>query len=285
MPVVTNYYSFSFNSQVFGGAGSPYQILSVDGLEGVPSIRNQDDNRGYSDGMFTGQDFYNGRSITMIVQTFGSGATSAQTNFNTLQSKLLPQTTGTTPLYFLLSPTGVEQFINARVRGVKTTIDPNYTYGMITSQIEFFCPFPFYFNNVSRTASLAISNPLGRTYNRTYNLVYGGGSYATTTAVTNDGWATSYPTITLNGPITNPTLGNVTQGYYLTFSGTYTNTDSLVINLQDKLITLNGNTARNLLTSGQWFSAPPGTSQFYLTGSSTLAGTTAANVQWYDSYI
>ena len=27
-----NYYSFAFNGFVFGGANSPYQILSVDGL-------------------------------------------------------------------------------------------------------------------------------------------------------------------------------------------------------------------------------------------------------------
>ena len=44
MPVITNSYSFSFAGITFGGAGSPYQILSVEGLEGLPGIRNQDDN-------------------------------------------------------------------------------------------------------------------------------------------------------------------------------------------------------------------------------------------------
>ena len=284
MPL-TNLYSFSFNGLTFGGAGSPYQVLSVDGLEGVPGIRNQDDNRGYADGMFSGQDFFSGRTISIILNVFGSGATSAQTNFNTLQSTLLPQATGTTPLYFLLSPTGIEQFINARVRAVRTTVDPNYTYGFITTQIELFAPNPTYYNNVLQTASLSVSNPLGRTYDRTYNLVYGGGSFATTTSVLNSGWATTYPTITLNGPITNPTLGNSTQNNFLTFSGTYTNTDVLTIDLYNKLVTLNGVSARNLLTSGQWFSAPPGTSQFYLTGTFTLVGTTSATVSWYSAFI
>lgn len=285
MPVVTNFYSFSFNSQTFGGAGSPYQILSVDGLEGIPAIRNQDDNRGYADGMFTGADFYSGRTITMIIQTFASGGNSAQTNFNTLQSKLLPQSTGTTPMYFLLSPTGVEQFINARVRNFKTTIDPNYTFGMITSQVEFFCPNPLYFNNTLRTATLDVSNPLGRTYDRVYPLTYGGGTYATTTSVTNDGWATAYPTITLTGPMTNPTFGNTTQGNFLSFSYPFSNTDTLVIDLYNKLITLNGVSARNLLSSGTWFSAPPGTSQFYMTGTYSVVGVTTATVAWYDTFI
>jgi len=99
---LTQPYSFSFAGLTFGGNTSPYQILSVTGLEGVPTLRTQDDNRGYADGMFSGRDFYSGRSITITFNVFGDGVNSAQTNFNTLQRYLLPQTSGTTPLYFLL---------------------------------------------------------------------------------------------------------------------------------------------------------------------------------------
>ena len=285
MPVVTASYSFSFNGLTFGGSATPYQILSVDGLEGIPQIRNQDDNRGYADGMFSGQDFLAGRNITITFLTLAtSGGNSAQTNLNLIQSALLPQTSGTTALYFILPPSG-EQFINARVRSFVTTVDPNYTYGYITSQVTFFCPNPTYYDSTLQTGVLSVSNPLGRTYNRTYNLEYGGGSTAVTTAVTNNGRWAAYPTITLNGPITNPTLGNTTQNKYLTFTGTYTNTDSLVIDLYNKLVTLNGVTARNLLTSGDWFWAPVGTSQFYMTGTNTVPLTTTATVVWYNTYI
>lgn len=284
MPVITNSYSFSFAGITFGGSGSPYQILSVEGLEGLPGIRNQDDNRGYQDGMFSGRDFLSGRIISITFQTFASGGNSAQTNFNSIQAKLLPQTSGTTPLYFILPPSG-EQFVNARVRVLRTSVDPNYTYGMITSQVEFFCPDPNYYDSTLQSASMVVSDPPGRIYNRTYNLVYGSGSYATTTNIVNAGWATTYPTITLNGPITNPTLGNVTTGQYLLLSGTFANTDTLVIDLYNKLITLNGVSARNLLSTGTWFAAPAGTSQYYLTGSFTTSGLTAATVTWYNAYI
>jgi len=78
MTVLTQQYSFSFNGQTFGGANSPYQILSVDGLEGLPGIRNQDDNRGFADGMFSGQDFYGGRTVSIIFNTFGTNSATAQ---------------------------------------------------------------------------------------------------------------------------------------------------------------------------------------------------------------
>jgi hypothetical protein len=91
----------------------------------------------------------------------------------------------------------------------------------------------------------------------------------------------------LNGPITNPVLGNQTEGFALNFNCALSSADILVIDLYNKLITLNGNPARNLLISGQWFSAQPGTNLFYLTGNagSTLVGTTGATVTWQSAYI
>jgi hypothetical protein len=284
--VIANY-SFSFNNQVFGGVGSPYQIMSVDGLEALPGIRNQDDNRGYADGMFSGRDFLSGRSVTMLIQILGNSTASAQANYNTLQRTLLPQAQGTTPLYFLMSNAVTEQVLNARVRALAATVDPNYTYGYILAQATFFCPDPRYYDSNSQTASLAYTAPTGRTYNRIYNLVYGGGSAQIATTITNNGWTDTYPLITLNGPIINPILGNQTEGFELNFNVSLTDTDTLVVDLYNKLITLNGNPARNLLTTGQWFSAQPGNNLFYLSGNegSTVVGVTGATVEWQSAYI
>jgi len=287
MPAVIANYSFSFNGQVFGGAGSPYQIQSVDGLEALPDIRSQDDNRGYADGMFSGRDFLSGREITIQFLCLASTGATAQVNFNTIQRALLPQQSGTTPLYFLMSNADTEQVVYARVRGLRATVDPNYTYGYITSQVEFFCPDPAYYNQNTQTASLDYTPPGGRTYNRVYNLVYGGGSVLITTTIANNGWATTYPIIEINGPITDPVLGNQTQNAALYFTGTYTNTDILRVDLYNKLITLNGSPARNLLISGEWFSAQPGNNLFYLTGDagSTTVGVTGGTVTWNSAFI
>lgn len=290
MPTLTEQYSFSFSGLTFGGAGSPYQILSVDGLEGLPAIRNQDDNRGYADGMFSGNDFLSGRTISIILNIFGSGATSAQENFNTFQRYILFQRSGTTNLYFKLPDSPVsEQFVKARVRGLQSSIDPNYTYGYIVAQVTFFCPDPNIYNSNTQTATLAYTPPTGRIYNRVYNLEYGGGSYIITTTVTNTGWATTYPIITINGPIDNPYIGNSTESAALYFNCTLSSSDSLVIDTYNKLITINGNPARNTLISGssEWFALPPGNNEYYLSGTvgSTVVGVTQATVEWQSAYI
>jgi hypothetical protein len=283
--VLTQQYSFAFNNLVYGGTGSPYQILSVDGLEGVPGIRNQDDNRGYADGMFTGRDFYAGRTISMIIQVLGDGQNSAQYNLNILQRNLLPQTQGTTPLYFLLGYGEQEQVINARVRGFKAQVNPEYTYGKIIAQVDFFCPNPTYFDINVQTATMAVLDPVGRTYNRVYNLVYGNSTGYIETTISNTGWATTYPTITLKGPVTNPTLGNFTTNQSLNFTVNMSSVDTMVIDLYNKLVTFNGSPARNLLSSGTWFAAPPGNSTFYFQGNFTVPNQTVATVTWQSAYI
>lgn len=285
MTTPTANYSFAFNGFLFG-AGTPYPVLSVDGLESLPDMRVQDDNQGYNDGMFSGRDFLSGRTLTMEVLTLAGNGNSAQQNFDLLQTAMLPQQQGTTVLQFLLSQSDTLKRINVRVRKRDTRIDPEYTYGFIRSVWQFFAPDPRYYEDTLHTAPLAVGPPLGRTYNRVYNLTYGGGSQTVSTTVLNAGTWITYPTITVNGPITSPIFGNVTTGQYVTINTTITNTDSLVIDLAQRLVTLNGQPARNLVSgSSQWFGAPPGTSLFYMTGTNTIPGTTSATVSWRSAYI
>jgi len=281
-----NFYSFAFNGFVFGGAGSPFQITQVEGLESLPALRVQDANRGYLDGMFSGRDFLGGRTITIKMLILSGNGLTAFQNFNNLQTNLIPQQTGTTPLQFQLSPAGNLQYVNARVRGRKSIIDPEYTYGYIKADYEFFCPDPRYYDNTTQTASMTYSAPLGRTYNRTYNLTYGGGSNTSQITVTNSGWTSTYPTITIYGPVINPTVGNLTTGQSLNFNYSMSQSDIIIIDLQYRTILLNGSPARNLLLgSSSWFAAQSGANQFYFVGSGTTYGVTNATVQWNNAYI
>jgi phage-related protein len=280
-----NPYSFAFNGFVFGGGNSPYQVLQIDGLEALPALRVQDSDRGYQDGMFSGRDFFSGRTITVTVQILSGAGLSAQANYNLLRAALQPQQTGTTPLQFQLSGGENLQFINARVRKAISTIDPDYTYGKIKAQFEFFCPDFRYYDNTIQTVTLGATSPLGRSYNRTYNMTFGGGSQTNTAAVTNNGNTTTYPIITIYGPVTNPVVGSTTSGQNLSFNYTMIQSDVISIDLQNKTILLNGNPARNLLLgSSQWFAAPVGTSNYYFSGGNVIIGQTSATVQWNNAY-
>jgi len=88
-----NAYGFAWNGFAFGGANSPYQITSADGIEGLPVIRNQDDNQGFNDGMFSGRDFLGGRSITLTILTLSSNTTATITGATATGTGVITYTT------------------------------------------------------------------------------------------------------------------------------------------------------------------------------------------------
>ena len=290
-------YRFAFNDFEFGGGESVYQIIDLNGLEDLPVIRNQDDNRGYQDGMWTGRDFLSGRTLVFTITIRGDGNNSMQYYLNAMQTALIPQQQGTGLLQFQLPGNALQQ-LNARVRRRNITIDTSYSSGMATATYEFFCPDPNYYDDALQTTDLINASVIaGRTYNRVYTGVqtpnanpfetgmnYGGGSTAAN-LINNAGWATTYPIITIQGPCINPKITNVTAGLFLQIDSSIGTEDELVINTNLRTVTLNGINRRALLNnSSTWFAAPPGTSYYTFTATAT-DGNTACVVSWRNAYI
>ena len=290
MPTPANPYVFAFNGWLFGGVdGGGVQVLSVDGLEDLPSLRTQDEGRGYQDGSFTGRDFLNGRTVTMVLQVMGSGYGTAATSFQTyvqqMKANLLSQTQGTGVLQIYLPSRGVQR-LNARVRRRSLRIDPSYTYGRAEAVVEFFCPDPRIYNDTQSTSTL---NPTGgnlRAYNRTYNLSYGlAGTATQTVTLTNQGNYETWPVFTISGACTNPVITNLTTGQSLFFPAvTLGASDTLTVNTDLRTVLFNGGAARNLLgNQSQWFSLPA-TTPTTITYS-VASGSGSCTITYRDAYI
>ena len=285
MTVLTlNNYQLWFNGITMGDS-TPFSVQEISGLEDLPVIRSQDDTRGYQDGMFSGQDFLSGRLITVTLLVLPYGGKSAQYWLNSLQRACIPQKTGTQPLQFQLTADSGLQFVNARVRGLQTPVNVDYSNQFIKTQVRFMCPDPRIYDNTLQSITLLALNPIGRTFNTVYPLSYGGGSSAGSSAVVNAGTWETLPLVTITGPCINPVVGNSTQGLSMYFNLTLNTGDTLVIDLKNKTIKLNGNPARNYLSGiSRWFSAPAGTSLFYFTASGA-SGTTSCVASWYNAYV
>lgn len=278
-------YQFAFNGWLFGGLGQGVQILEIDGLEDMPSLRVQDDNRGFNDGMWTGRDFLNGRVITFTLQVMNDAAGTMQTYLSELKSNLLYQQSGTGVLQFQLPGRSLQR-VSARVRRRSVRIDPEYSYGRSTAFVELFCPDPRIYDDALAGGILTPTNETGRTYNRVYPLVYQT-PIATSSAVqsfTNDGNVAVFPTFTISGECLNPIIKNLTTGDALTLNIVMSAADTVVIDTDTRSVTLNGNPARNLVAnSAEWFGFEPGaTSVAMIAPSSNNA---FCNVAFRNGYI
>ena len=284
-------YQFQFGSFQFG-AGTPYAVIDVDGLEGLPGLRVQDDNRGFNDGAFSGRDFYEGRGLVFTIHTFAGNGLSASQNFNLLQASLLPQQQGTQALQFQLDVTDTPKTMQARVRANKTLVDVDYTLGMIRSQWTFYSPDPRYFDATATTVSLSPQALAGRIYSKTFSYTFGAGSNQVQTYSTNLGRVNSGGVVSIVGPVTNPNIGSVTQNKYLTVNTTLASTDTLTLDLTNKTVTVTSaitgvtTNKRNLLSNGsRWFDIQPGLNALYFTGSSMTVGTTSASITYSNAYV
>jgi len=267
-------YQFSFNGLTFG-AGTTYIIENIDGLGGSSPIRNQDDNRGYIDGSYSGRDFYDGRTVTFDMVIIGDGTHNAQYYYKQLQSKLAPQQLGYYPnayndansiaqpsgtlglFQFQLttdsfsgdtSVTGIRRMWG-RARLITTPIDPDFTFGYIVTTVEFFFPDPRYYDDTAKAPTSS-----------------------TSVSLANNGWAISCPLIVISSPSAS---GAITDSSNSAYSMNFLNVTTgvpLVIDLLQRTITQNGISARNTLnTVVNWMALPPNYSTTWTSSVGSMA--------------
>jgi hypothetical protein len=257
-------YQLAFNDYVVG-SGTNHIVESVDGLEALPPLRVQDDNRGYIDGSYSGRDFYDGRTVTVQILTIGDSSHSAHYYYRQLQAKWVPQQLGypdkLTPFQFQMDSGAPFMLMYGRVRSNETIVDPEYTYGYIQSTFTLYFPDPRYYNYTLNTASVSSTN----------------------VAIPNYGWAYTCPTITIASPSAAFQIvyyENSVNTTAMVFTNVNT-ASSITIDLLQRTIVQGSTASRNTLYSGNWIQVAPSsiaTTQLWLS-SGTMS------VTWRDAYI
>lgn len=265
-------WQYSFNGFNFG-AGTPYGVEEVDGLANSPTLRVQDDPRGYQDGAYSGRDFLGDRTVTFHFIILGDGSHSAHYYYQQLQKNLAPQRQGLYPdpyagtqpagtlglFQFQLTAATGQQRMWGRVRSVETVIDADFSYGFIQASVEMYFPDPRYYDETALTAS--------------------GSTIAT---VSNAGWADTCPAITIATPSASGSITDSLTGASMGFANVNTGYP-LVIDLLRKTITQNSLPARNTLTSmNNWLYIPAVTSSGAATWTSTLG---SMALTWRNAYL
>ena len=278
-------YEFAFNGWMFGGPGQGVQVLEIDGLEDMPSLRVQDDSRGFQDGMFTGRDFLNGRSIMFTLQIMNDANATMQTYLAQLKANLAFQQNGTGTLQFKLPGRAVQR-VSARVRRRALRVDPDYTFGKSLAVVELFCPDPRIYDDAAQGAVLTPGAGAGRTYNRVYPLLYNAstGSSSATATFTNAGNVTVFPSFTLTGGMNTPLINNVSTGELIKINYVLGASDTMIVDPDLRQVTLNGNPARNLIdNTTTWFGFPPGNTTVGIVAAGTPTGT--ISVTYRNGYV
>lgn len=264
-------YTFQYNEGVvlnsdFDPSLPFVDITRVSGLDSG-EFRVQDRNREGNDGGFMDTGFKDMRTIVLEGTIYGD-----ETYLETLKANFRPYREGRDGVgggaVFRWRVDGLNRYVLARSLGMKYDWDAIRRTGRTEVQFQLKCEDPTIFADPPVTIGPMVLLTLtftGYGYNRAYNRTYGGGiSGGSGTNIFNAGNKETWPTILIQGPVVNPYIINdswPTLGTpKIRLAASLTVDDSVVINMRNRTVVLNGVVSRRLWVSPPytWWGLVPG---------------------------
>jgi hypothetical protein len=247
------------------GAGTPYGLKTLTGLDELPDIRPMDYPRAASHGDFSGLDTASGRTIGMEFDVTATPDVTFADAKTALRSVMVPSGRSTVPFWFKL-PDRPLLTASVKVRRHRLTTDLSYAFGLASAAMELRAPDPLLYGPTisqstgfpAQVAGLGFPLFTDRTV-RTGMLDYGARSTSGRLILTNEGTAEVWPVFEVAGPV--PVEGfdivRTDTGDRIRFVGAVPVGSSLVIDSASGTAVIDGDADRGgSLTYRQWFSVP-----------------------------
>lgn len=286
MPITTPF-QLSYNGLTFG-AGTDIQVSEIDGLRALPAIRSGDVPRARQDGDWAGLNYLDERIITIDMeifapqtQTFESAVASVAAAFQNITDP-----TAQLPLEFYFRGWLESRRMLCRPTKAATPVDSTFGFQHAKPVVELTANDPLLYSSTLHSVSTGLPSPTtGLTFPVTFPATFGSSSGGSMSATNLGNYATA-PVITITGPVTNPVVTFVASGAFMKLNLTLGPTDTLVIDMGARTVTLNGTASRynTIVTGSSWWTIPPGTWSIGVASSDSTAVAATFTTQWRDAW-
>lgn len=278
------------------GAGTPYDVIELDGWDDMPPLSLTDVDRPAQAGAWAGPMYPQPRVLTLTLGVSGTvggigTVTVAQyaANVAALRKATNPAGSDTTvesPFVVQLAGQQLQATVRCQQRVMPTT--QGYSSpGLDRVTLQLVATDSRRYSPTVQSASCGLASTSGGlAYPITYPITWGTVSPGTLT-ITNSGDTPTPPTLTITGPGTTPAIVRQDTGQILLFNLTLSTTDVLVVNTLDGTVTLNGASVYGALDP----SSAPIASLLMAPGTTTLglrvaSGTgTTLTATWQNAYL
>ncbi|MFJ8955625.1 phage distal tail protein [Streptomyces sp. NPDC102381] len=197
-----------FGGLVMGEPDSPISIVGVDGLLTLPEIRSADQTLVQRDGLWVGDDYLNGRTVTLTLEVYGRTRDEFTTALSSLQA-VFRRGGAEAPFRFRFPGVAGDQtaYVMARCRKRSAPLDLNFAYLTCNLVVELFATSPYIVGDVER--ELTVQSPWDGT--------------STALRFSSPGNESAFPVITLTNAQNCVLTDEVTGRFFgLTYGGTVT---------------------------------------------------------------
>ncbi|MFF4408114.1 hypothetical protein [Streptomyces sp. NPDC001404] len=257
-----------FGGLVIGRPGSPVSLVAVDGLLTLPDIRSSDLALVQRHGLWAGDDYMGGRTVTLTLEVYGRTDDEFARAITQVQAAFAPAMPEARFRFrFPGAAGGRTAFINARTRKRSGPLDLNFAYRVCNIIVELFATDPVIRSEQDREVKVTSA---------------AGSAAAPVVRFTQRGSRVLLPRITVTNAV-RPSLENVVTGER--FAVDYTG--SLVIDsAYNRVYSVGGNVdlAAKVSSDSVWPLYGPGTHFVRLTSTDT-AKPAVARWSWADEWV
>lgn len=271
-------WQYHYNGLTFG-VQTPYRVAKVAGLGELPDVSSSDDGRAQEHGLHPGRDLLDGL-VPEFDLVVGSGDIAA--DLAALRRATVVSPDVELPLTYKW-PGLPERRVLCRPRRRQVPTVPEQSVGRVQAAVQFAASDPRTY--AEDESSLALTLPSaagGLSWPLTWPLAWGVATSGAALAV-NAGDFETWPVARLDGPLTRPTLENVTTGRTFRTSLELAAGEFLLVDFAARAVLLNGTASRRawVMGSSQWWSLAPGVNEVKLGG---IAGAGSMTLTWRSAW-
>lgn len=262
--LVTDDWEFEYRGFAFGGDSDQGVPPGLRGFFDNPDMISSDQRRLRRHGLHPGDDWYEGREVTIPIEVTADSTATWEANLQALKTAMAvdPERDDVEdPLVFQIPGIagGRKVRINARPRGLTGELNIEWFYEIPIVRARFFSTKPWIYDNTETevTSPILAGSSSGITWPITWPIVWGTVTASSFTA-TNDGTNRAEFVATIPGPVTNPVIQHLDRGLELAFAITLEAGQFLEVDTENRTVLLNGEANRYYVKSGTWFNLSPG---------------------------
>lgn len=285
------------------GAGTGINLLGIDGLRDLAGVRSGDTPRAQSDGTYPGLNLLGERPVTFkweltlapggveaALQTLAAGfqnvgdpSTVCMTAGDYLRQQAGAGTTKPVSMMQVKLPGRTYPFyLFGRPTKYSVPINTDYQYGRVQPVSEWTSSDGAIYDGNVVTGTVGLPSPTaGMSWPASFPWTFGA-STGGSVSLNNTGAYAAKPVFVLQGPLSYPAISNQSTGQFIKLNIVLGASDTVVIDHQAGVVTLNGTANRNntVLVGSSFFSCAPGvTTVGFASGDAVaVAGTLTASI-------
>ncbi|MFE7315143.1 hypothetical protein ACFU7T_18990 [Streptomyces sp. NPDC057555] len=280
----------AYNGLVMGAESAAVQVSEVDGLLSLPDVRTADLELVQRHGLWPGDDYMGGRTVTVTLQVTADTAAQFSRAITDVQAAFIPGAAEKPFKFFFPGIAGdSEAYVKVRPRKRSGVLSSRFVAGAAEIVVELFATDPYIYGGRPRTVTVASSHRAeidgGLTVPFAVPVTVKGSSVPPPDPVTRfvaQGSVPARPLVTFENA-SNPVLADdITRDFFgITYSGGRFTVDSANEIVTDAA----GNDITKLVTAGSsWPEYEPGTHRLRLRHGDPLTAATAV-LTWQERWV